>query len=88
MNRSTFDKLPELVGRILEKVEILEKLLIEKTLNCEEQEEMLSIKEAANFLELSVPRLYSKVCRREIPVHKPGKRLCFQKSELLPCIKT
>lgn len=88
MNPPTFEQLPEMVCRILEKVEGLEKLLLEKTLNKEAQEEMLNIKEAAIFLDLSISTLYSKVCRNEIQVHKPGKRLYFQRSELLAWIKT
>ena len=87
MNPPTFEQLPEMVCRILEKVEALEKLLLEKALNKEAQEEMLNIKDAAIFLGLSVPTLYSKVSRKEIPYHKPGKRLYFQKSELLDWIK-
>lgn len=87
MNPPTFEQLPEMVSRILEKVEALEKLLLEKTLAKEAQEEMLTIKEAAIFLDLSISTLYSKVCRKEIQVHKPGKRLYFQKSELVEWIK-
>lgn len=87
MNQPTFEQLPELLSKILEKVEVLEKLLLEQTLKKEDQQEMLTIKEAATFLDLTVPTLYSKVSRKEIPSHKPGKRLYFQKSELLDWIK-
>lgn len=86
MDQPTFEQLPEMVSRILKKMEHLEKLIQEKTLN-NDQEKMLNIKEAALFLDLSIPTLYSKVCRNEIPVHKPGKRLYFQKSALLDWIK-
>lgn len=87
MDQPTFEQLPEMVSQILEKVKVLEKLLQEHTLKNESQEEMLNIKQAAIFLDLSIPTLYSKVCRKEIPVHKPGKRLYFQKSQLLNWIK-
>jgi excisionase family DNA binding protein len=42
----------------------------------------LSIGEAADFLNLSIPTLYSKVSRGELPVMKRGKRLYFSLPEL------
>ncbi len=52
-------------------------------------DELLTIKEAAHFLSLRVPTLYSLVHRQEIPVNKrPGsKRLYFSKRELEQWIK-
>ena len=50
----------------------------------EPAEEFLSIQEAANLLHLSVPTLYSKHSRGELPgVSKRGKRLYFSKKILL-----
>lgn len=53
----------------------------------EEPEKFLSIQEAAKLLNLSVPTLYSKVSKRELPVMKQGKRLYFSQSELLEYLK-
>jgi len=50
-------------------------------------ENPLSIREAAEFLNLSVPTLYSKVSRGELPVMKRGKRLYFSKLELMDYLK-
>uniref|UniRef100_UPI004048760C helix-turn-helix domain-containing protein n=1 Tax=Algoriphagus sp. TaxID=1872435 RepID=UPI004048760C len=50
-------------------------------------ENPLSISEAAEFLNLSVPTLYSKVSRGELPVMKRGKRLYFSLPELKDFIK-
>jgi len=47
----------------------------------------LSISEAADFLNLSVPTLYSKVSRGELPVMKRGKRLYFSLPELSDYLK-
>lgn len=47
----------------------------------------ISISEAAGFLNLSVPTLYSKVSRGELPVMKRGKRLYFSRAELLAYLK-
>ncbi|MCS5488916.1 helix-turn-helix domain-containing protein [Algoriphagus limi] len=45
-------------------------------------EKPLSIKEAAEFLNLAVPTLYSKVSRGELPVIKRGNRLYFLLADL------
>lgn len=50
-------------------------------------EKPLSISEAADFLNLSVPTLYSKVSRGELPVMKRGKRLYFSLPELVDYLK-
>lgn len=47
----------------------------------------LSISQAADFLNLSVPTLYSKVSRGELPVMKRGKRLYFSLPELKDYLK-
>ena len=50
-------------------------------------EQLLSIQQAAEFLSLSVPTLYSKVSKSELPVMKRGKRLYFSRTELMEYIK-
>jgi excisionase family DNA binding protein len=51
------------------------------------QEKLLSVQEAAEFLHLSVPTIYSKVSRGELPVMKRSKRLYFSRNELLKYVK-
>ncbi len=53
-----------------------------------EAEDLLTIQAAALFLHLSVPTLYSKVSRRELPVMKRGKKLYFSRTELLAYLKS
>jgi len=53
----------------------------------EQPEQLLTIKEAAEFLSLTVPTMYSKVSKREIPCMKRSKRLYFSNSELLEYLK-
>ena len=84
----TFDKLPEAVTMLTKEVSELKRLLIEK----QEQpttppEQFLTIQEAAEFLSLSVPTLYSKVSKGKIPVMKQGKRLYFSRTELMEYVK-
>lgn len=52
-----------------------------------DQDQLLSIKQVAELLNLSVPTIYGLVSRSTIPVSKKGKRLYFSKQELLNWIK-
>lgn len=52
------------------------------------EDEILSIDEAAEFLGLERPTLYTKVSKRQIPFMKQGKRLYFSKSELTSWLKS
>ena len=53
----------------------------------DQTEQLLTIQEAAEFLSLSVPTLYSKVSKGELPVMKRSKRLYFSRTELLDYLK-
>ncbi len=53
----------------------------------EQPEQLLTIQEAAKFLHLSVPTLYSKCSKGELPVMKRSKRLYFSRTELLDYLK-
>ena len=53
----------------------------------DQQEQLLSIQEAAEFLSLKVPTMYSKVSKGELPVMKRSKRLYFSRIELMKYIK-
>lgn len=50
-------------------------------------DEPLTIQEAADLLNLSVQTLYGYVSKRQIPFSKPGKRLFFNRAELLLWVK-
>jgi excisionase family DNA binding protein len=53
----------------------------------QQPERFLTIQEASEFLSLSVPTIYSKVSKGELPVMKRSKRLYFSNSELLEYLK-
>ena len=53
----------------------------------DQPEQLLTIQEAAEFLSLTVPTMYSKVSKREIPVMKRSKRLYFSRTELVDYLK-
>lgn len=80
-----FDQLPEAVSYLIEKIDNLE--LIIKNQPKDPGDEFLTVEEASAFLTLSLPTVYSKVSRKELPYMKQGKRLYFLKSDLIEYIK-
>jgi excisionase family DNA binding protein len=52
-----------------------------------EAEKLLTIQEAAEFLSLTVPTIYSKVSKNQLPFMKRGKRLYFSSVQLIEYIK-
>lgn len=85
----TFDQLPQAMAMLIKEVSELKQLLLQKS---EQQiiipsEQLLTVKEAADFLNLSVPTIYSKVSRGELPVMKRGKKLHFSNTELMQYLK-
>src|SRR5690554_3617108 len=85
----TFDQLPKAVIMLTKEVSELKRLLIEKQEQkpTDQPEQLLTIQEAAEFLSLTVPTMYSKVSKGELPVMKRGKRLYFSRTELLEYLK-
>lgn len=82
----TFNELPEAVSELLERMGHIEKLLSDSP-GVPETDELMDVAATSKFLNLSVSTLYTKVCRGEIPALKPGKRLYFNKKELIEWIK-
>jgi excisionase family DNA binding protein len=85
----TFENLPIAVSMLTKEVSELKKLLLDKN---EKQpslqpEKLLTIQEAAEFLNLTVPTIYSKVSKGELPVMKRGKKLHFSSVELMQYLK-
>lgn len=85
----TFDQLPKAVTMLTDEISELKRLLLDKREQqpTETPEKFLNIQEAAQFLKLTVPTVYSKVSKRELPCMKRGKRLYFSSSELIAYIK-
>jgi excisionase family DNA binding protein len=53
-----------------------------------EEKDLLNVKETAELLNLTIPTIYSKVNRGELPYMKKAKRLYFSKKELLDFLKS
>jgi excisionase family DNA binding protein len=85
----TFDQLPKAVTMLTKEVSELKRLFIEKQEQptTEQPEQLLTIQEAAEFLSLTVPTMYSKTSKGELPFMKRGKRLYFSRTELLDYLK-
>jgi len=85
----TFNDLPTAVTRLTNEVSELKSLILKKQENppTNKTEQLLTIKEASEFLKLTVPTIYSKVSRNELPYMKQGKRLYFSNTELMEYIK-
>lgn len=82
MEPFNFNELPEVIRRLFEKVESIEKLVLGLKPTGDRDDELLNVEEAAAFLKISEASLYTKVSRKEIPFSKPGKRLYFSRKEL------
>lgn len=90
MNKTVFISLP---------IEDLQTVIIDCVNTClknnkqtnpqtgELHEKPIPIQDAAQFLGLTVPTIYSKVSKGEVPVTKRGKRLYFFRSELLAYLR-
>ena len=77
------EQLSNLIQSSVRKV-LKEILPVEPT---DQPEQLLTIQEAAEFLSLTVPTMYSKVSKGELPVMKRSKRLYFSRTELLEYLK-
>lgn len=88
MKAFTFDQIPIMMKKLFDKLEHLEKLVERISPTLENKDELLNVQEASKLLNLSVSTIYSKVCRREIPVNKKGKRIYFCRNELLEWIRS
>lgn len=83
MEKLTFDKIPGAIEIILQKLQNIEEVLVSRKQEEEKYDEVLNIVEAAEFLKFTKSTVYTKVSRGELPAFKSGKRLLFNKTELL-----
>lgn len=90
MENLTFEQLPTAVTLLTEKVSELTRLITQQqaqTPTNSQPERLLNIQEASKFLSLSVPTIYSKVSKNELPFMKRSKRLYFSSAQLLAYIQ-
>ena len=78
-------RLKELEALILNSIE--KALSNQSRIPEKEEGKFLTVQQAADFLNLTPPTIYSKVSKGEIPFMKKSKRLYFSKEELKTYIK-
>jgi len=81
------DQLKNALEEVLRKVLAERQPGLEQTTTPIQLKELLTIEEAAIFLNLAKPTIYSLTSRRELPFFKTGKKLYFKRSELLSWIE-
>lgn len=81
-----FETIDERLGKI-ENLLLDLKNTSEKSEAPVESDELLTVKDAANFLHLTVPTIYGLISRKELPVMKRSKRCYFSKHDLLNYLK-
>jgi len=87
METITFEQLPQAIATLIEEVSELKKIVSEKSTTTEQKEKLLTVEEAAKFLDLTKTSIYIKVSKGELPVMKRGKRLYFSDIELVEYLK-
>ena len=89
MTEITFENLPKAVGQLFDKLNGIEKILLTQgNYSQPETDQLLTIKQAGELLCLSVPTLYGLVSKQAVPVSKQGKRLYFNRADLLSWVKS
>ena len=75
----TFEQLPTAVEQLSQQLKNIERLLTQnkERKQSENNEQLLTVQQTAKFLNLTVPTIYSKVSKGELPVMKRSKRLYF-----------
>jgi len=89
MENLTFESLPHAVTMLIKEVSELKSLLTnrQEQTPTSQTEKLLNIQEAAEFLNLTVPTMYSKVSKNVLPFMKRSKRLYFSSLELIKYLK-
>jgi excisionase family DNA binding protein len=89
MEQITFENLPKAVTILANEISEIKRLLLskdkEQLVNTSDQP--FTVHEAAEFLSLAVPTIYTMVSRGELPVMKRSKRLYFSRNELMDYLK-
>ena len=85
----TFEKLPEAVFELQQSIYELKKLMLDRSSKetTTEQEEVLTVDDAAKFLKLSKATIYSLTSKGLIPYMKKSKRVYFSKLEIIEYLK-
>jgi len=89
MQNLKFEDLPTAVGNLARKLDHIERLLNEKSSEAskDNSDKLLTVDQAAEYLNLSVQTIYIKKRKGELPFMKQGKRLYFSSKDLMDFLK-
>ena len=79
----TFENLPAAMSLLLQEVNSIKILLSGRPADQEPTDKLLTVVQAAEFLTLAKPTLYSMISRQILPNLKRGKRVYFKESDLV-----
>lgn len=83
-----FEDLPKAVSQLCEDIAFIKNHLITKGEESKpDQDDLLTVQAAAEFLSLSVPTIYGLISKGDLPVMKRSKRCYFSKRDLLNYLK-
>lgn len=87
-NEFSFDKLPEAVAYLIEKVKEIKSLLENwKDIPPDKERTPIGIDEACRIIQKAKPTVYALVRKGLLPCYKRGKKLFFFEDELLSWIR-
>lgn len=81
----TSDQIKDLFKAALR--EMAEEKLFQQQESTEIVHEIMDVKQAAEFLKMKVPTIYTMTCYNQIPFYKRGKRIYFKREELVKWIE-
>ncbi len=81
----TFDQLPAAVFLLIREFQTFK--LTFQSAPLEPADQLMTVDQAAKFLSLAKPTIYAMLSRGELPNLKRGKRVYFQKTDLLNYLK-
>jgi len=84
-----YEQFPEAFGQMFENIAFIKQHFLEKSTDPPPPaDELWSIIQTAEFLNLTVSTIYGLVSRRDIPSMKKGKRLYFSKLQIIEWLKS
>ena len=92
-NTITFEQMPVLLSEQRDEIMALRHMLIEtnemvkRILQPDPLPDLMTIKQAGEYLSLTTPTMYNKVSRNQLPYMKRGKKLYFSRAELTEYLK-
>lgn len=89
----TFEQMPVLLSEQHAEIMALRQMmtetreLVKRILQPNPLPDLMTIQQAGEYLSLTIPTMYNKVSRNELPYMKRGKRLYFSRTELTEYLK-